>query len=128
MAGRQVRQPLVAPHRQAVAERRRERDAEALDALERVAWGVLEQPGYEVSPSGRVVIDPEGSPLLDTGRQLDTIGVLLRIQTRRAKLFGLDTPARASVSVSLEAAIAAVERLEREADRTDAARAWPGLA
>jgi hypothetical protein len=39
---------------------------------------------------------------------------------RRAKLLGLDAPAQANVSVTLEAAIAAVEKLEREADHREA--------
>ncbi len=102
------------------AEQRRKQDADALDELDRLAWRIIEKPGYKVSPSGQVIIDPKtGGPLLDTGRQLEAIGALLRVLTRRAKLFGLDAPKRATVPVSLEAAIAAVERLEREADRVD---------
>lgn len=99
----------------------------ALDEEERMAWATAVRPGYQVSASGRIVFEPVPDatgrqvPVVDTGRRLEALGVLLRIHDRRAKLNGLDAPAQLSVAVTLETAMAAVELLEAEAARQEAA-------
>jgi hypothetical protein len=104
---------------------RRKQENLALDELERIMWGVIARPGYQVANSGRLVMDPEPGrdgrpvPLVDQSKRIAAVGQMLRIQERRAKLNGTDVPPRIDVSVSLEAAIAAVEVLEQEADRAE---------
>lgn len=108
------------------AQRRRAQENESLDELERITWAVVAHPGYKVSASGRVVMEPQvdqdttQQPVPDEANRLAAIGTLLRIQQRRARLNGLDAPAQLDVSVKLQAAVAAVELLEREADRQEA--------
>lgn len=104
---------------------RRRQEAEALDQIERIVWGVVARPGYKVS-NGHIVFEPQlgadgrAVPVADQTNRLAAIATLLHIQERRSRLNGLDAPGHVDVSVTLEAAIAAVELLEREADRAEA--------
>lgn len=105
---------------------RRVQENEALDELERIVWDVVARPGYKVSNAGYIVFEPapgpDGRPVpaMDEATRLAAIGTILRIQERRARLNGIDSRAKLDVSVSLEAAISAVEILEREAARQEA--------
>jgi len=103
------------------AAKRRARDAEALDELERRTWELVDQPGHQVSLSGRIVTDPQtGEPMPDLEKRRRAIETVLRVLERRAKLLGLDARAQGDVSVTLDAAVAAVRLLEEEADRAEA--------
>lgn len=70
-------------------------ELERLDELARQARGVMEATHYVVD-KGSVVIW-EGSPLLDDAPVLAAVDRLLKVQERRAKLLGLDSPQRVSV-------------------------------
>lgn len=109
------------------AKERRVRDNEALDELERITWGVVARPGYRATPAGRLLFEPyiqddQGRPVpvADQPTRLAAIGMLVRLQERRARLNGSDMPALLDINVSLEAAIAAVEVLEAEASLREA--------
>lgn len=68
--------------------------AERLDYLTRKAFEVLDATHYVHTPGGKLVHGPDGRPLLDPMPVLHAIDRLLRIDERRARLFGLDAPAR----------------------------------
>lgn len=70
-------------------------ELDKLDALERVALAVLEREHIVVS-NGRVAM-LDGSPIPDSGPVLATVQTLLRVAERRAKLLGLDQPAKVTV-------------------------------
>lgn len=94
-----------------------------LDALYEAALGVLERRHITVS-NGRVVYvsDKDGveTPLEDDAPVLQAIDRCLRIQERRAKLLGLDAPAKLEV-VTLDAVDAAIRDLEADLARRAAA-------
>lgn len=86
----------------------RAEELQQLDYLSSKAFEVLERRHVTVS-NGRVIyLDDEADPLEDDGPVLDAIKTLLRIQERKAKLLGLDAPARHEVMTldSLDAQIA----------------------
>lgn len=66
-----------------------------LDELARRARTVLEATHYVVD-KGAVVIW-NGEPLVDDGPVLAAVDRLLKVQERRAKLLGLDSPQRVSI-------------------------------
>lgn len=66
-----------------------------LDELARRARTVLESTHYVVD-KGTVVIW-NGEPLVDDGPVLAAVDRLLKVQERRAKLLGLDSPQRVSI-------------------------------
>ncbi|MEV0618555.1 hypothetical protein AB0I81_34870 [Nonomuraea sp. NPDC050404] len=68
---------------------------ERLDALLVKANEVLERHHITVS-NGRVVT-LDGKPLQDAGPLLDAIKTVLDIESRRAKLLGLDTPVKQQI-------------------------------
>ncbi|MFD7066084.1 hypothetical protein ACFV97_02485 [Streptomyces sp. NPDC059913] len=86
-------------------------ELERLDRLEAAANEVLDRNHVTVS-NGRVV-DLHGAPIPDAGPVLAAIDRLLKIQERRAKLLGLDAPAKAAVTITPERA-AAIEQLVEE--------------
>jgi hypothetical protein len=75
----------------------RRQEVERLDDLARAALTVLTKTHIVVS-QGRVVLDPNtDEPLIDDGPILQALDRLLKIQERRAKLLGLDAPAKVEV-------------------------------
>ncbi|MEV7006837.1 hypothetical protein [Streptosporangium sp. NPDC051022] len=66
-----------------------------LDELHRSALAVLEATHYVVD-KGAVVLW-EGAPLVDDGPVLAAVDRLLKVQERRARLLGLDSPQRVSI-------------------------------
>ncbi|MFE3004232.1 MULTISPECIES: hypothetical protein [unclassified Streptomyces] len=86
-------------------------ELERLDRLEAAANEVLERQHVTVS-NGRVV-SLNDAPLPDDGPVLAAIDRLLKIQERRARLLGLDAPAKAAITISPERA-AALEQLVAE--------------
>ncbi len=94
-----------------------------LDAMARAARAVLEGEHWVVS-HGRVV-EHDGRPLVDDAPVLHAIDRLLAIQTRRARLLGLDAPAKVRVITEdlldreIERLTAEVEAMERDQDGGD---------
>ncbi|MEU0516633.1 hypothetical protein [Streptosporangium sp. NPDC006007] len=66
-----------------------------LDELHRSALAVLEATHYVVD-KGAVVLW-NGDPLIDDGPILAAVDRLLKVQERRARLLGLDSPQRVSI-------------------------------
>jgi hypothetical protein len=89
-------------------------DLAELDEMAREAWTVLRNTHYVVDRGG--VVRLNGEPLKDDSPVLAAIGRLLDIQTRRAKLVGLDQPARATVTharADIDAAVAELAEVMR---------------
>jgi hypothetical protein len=93
----------------------RQLELERLDEYQRYALRVLAAPHLVVS-QGVVVINPaNGQPLTDDAPVLAALDRLLKISERRAKLLGLDAPARARIEViDDEIASAMAKDLERQ--------------
>lgn len=68
-----------------------------LDALLQRANEILDAP-HVVVQHGKVVMY-DGEPLRDRGPELDAIAAILKVEERRAKLDGLDTPVKQSIEV-----------------------------
>jgi hypothetical protein len=83
-----------------------------LDALERVAWGVL-RTRHILAQQGKIVCTDDGTPLEDDGPTLAAIDRILKIAERRARMLGHDAPVRAKVEVT-DAIDADIERLVAE--------------
>lgn len=84
-----------------------QQQVELLNLMTEKAMAVLERHHIKVD-HGRVILlgrppeeggDDEREPLLDDGPILQAISTLLRIQERRARLLGLDAPARVDATV-----------------------------
>jgi hypothetical protein len=86
-----------------------------LDSLWLQAMAVLQAKHVTVSNGRVVTIDRNGEkvPVVDDAPVLQAIDRLLKIMERRAKLLGLDAPAKVEV-MSLDRVDAEIERLERE--------------
>lgn len=109
-AQRGLQRAVREPHQDMVA-----LDLAELDEMAREAWKVLRATHYLVDKGNVAML--HGEPLLDDAPVLAAIGRLLDIQTRRAKLVGLDAPTRSRVEVvSLDAVEAEIMRLEAEID------------
>lgn len=108
----------LARTRQEPADELRRLEAERLDLMQLEAMRVLRRAHVIVS-HGRVVMDDDGNPLIDDGPTLAAIGQLLRIQDRRAKLFGLDAPTKHEV-LTLDAIDAEIRALEQQLGRSAA--------
>lgn len=104
----------------------RKLEADRLDQFQLAALAVLRRQHYTVS-GGQIVKDDDGRPLVDDGPTLQAIRTLLSVQERRAKLLGLDAPARVDMKVltvdMLDARIAELQAQLADNDRqaTDAA-------
>jgi hypothetical protein len=108
-------------------------ELQRLDAMYRAAMGVLQrehvtvshghvirrQVGVERDADGIERLDMDGNPIplfediLDDGPILAAIDRLLKIQERRAKLLGLDAPAKLEV-LTLDAIDAEIRKLQSE--------------
>jgi hypothetical protein len=84
-----------------------------LDRIERHLLGVMTREHVRVD-HGHVVMD-EGRPVLDDGPGVQAALGLLRVQERRARLCGLDEPAKFRVGVVTEDMVdAEIRRLEEK--------------
>jgi hypothetical protein len=94
-------------------------EAHRLDQLQAHAVEVL-RARHVLVQAGRPVLDPaSGDPYVDHGPVLAAISVLLRVAERRARLLGLDAPAKVDAQVrgevhSLSAIDAELARLHAE--------------
>jgi hypothetical protein len=84
----------------------------SLDELERACWVELRARHIMVS-NGRVIRDDDDVPLEDDRFVLETIDRILKIKDQRAKLLGLNAPARAEV-LTIDSVEAEIMRLEQE--------------
>lgn len=88
-------------------------ELDRLDHLARTALKILGKPHLVVS-QGRVARHPEtGETLVDSGPVLAAIDRLLKIQERRAKLLGLDAPAKVEM-LTIDAIDAEIQKLQAE--------------
>jgi hypothetical protein len=83
----------------------RDVETQRLAAAEQAAWQVLRRKHITVQ-HGRIVRDDTGEPVEDDAPVLNAIDRILRISERRARLLGLDAPARIEVSDAVDADIA----------------------
>lgn len=91
-------------------------ERERLDRLTVQAVQVL-QARHVVVSGGKIVTDDDDQPLVDHGPTLAAINTLVRLMERRARLEGLDEPARADVTARIHAEVYSVGALERELER-----------
>lgn len=76
-----------------------------LDLMYREALKVL-RADHIVVNNGNVIRDPRtGEPLKDDAPVLQAIGVMLKVQDRLARLYGLDAPSRALTMTASEEAV-----------------------
>jgi hypothetical protein len=73
---------------------------ERLDRLTREAFAVLDHDHLTISQGGKVVRDDDGNLVHDDGPKLAAIDRLLRIEERRARLYGMDAPTKFSATLS----------------------------
>lgn len=101
-----------------------------LDDLTRRAWAVATKTHPVVAANGRVVLGPDGEPLVDDGPVLHALDRLLKIAERRARLLGLDAAKKYEVKqqvVTLDAIDAAIADLRSqlaEYPETSTAEDW----
>lgn len=88
----------LAGHVDPLADEYRRVELDRLDDLQRRAYEVLDAK-HLVAQNGKVV-EHEGAPLRDHAPVLAAIDRLVRISERRAKLLGLDMPAKVSATVT----------------------------
>jgi hypothetical protein len=80
------------------ADRHRALELQRLDQLQLSAVRVL-RDGHVVIQGGKVVADRQGRPYTDHAPVLQAINTLLRVAERRARLLGLDAPAKVDAKV-----------------------------
>lgn len=69
-----------------------------LDAIQQECWRIISTPHPKVSASGRIVVDPStGEPVTDPAPIVAALNTLVRVGERRAKLLGLDGPAKVEI-------------------------------
>jgi hypothetical protein len=85
-------------------------ELERLDQMYQATLKVLESEHYAVSHGKVIYLDGGTEPLTDNAPVLQAIDRLLKIQERRAKLLGLDAPAKTNVTVS-DAITSEIEQL-----------------
>jgi hypothetical protein len=85
-------------------------ELERLDQMYQAALKVLETEHYAISHGKVIYLEDGGPPLADDGPVLAAMDRLLKIQERRAKLLGLDAPAKTNVTVS-DAITSEIEQL-----------------
>lgn len=116
LARRAVERALAATVREP-ADELRQLELIRLDALWVEAVKVMTTEHITVN-NGRV-IEIDGVPLKDDGPTLSAIDRLLKIMERRAKLVGLDSPAKVEV-MTLDALDREIEKLTAELGRAEA--------
>lgn len=92
-----VQRALAAVPVESVDELRAVQSAQ-IDDLTARAIEVLESTHYAFTQRGDLVFGPDGQPLIDDMPVLHAIDRLIRLAERRAKLMGLDAPARHEVT------------------------------
>jgi hypothetical protein len=106
----------LAATRQEPSSKLRALERERLDRLTVQAVQVLQAPHVAVS-GGKIVRGDDGQPLVDHGPTLAAINTLTRLMERRARMEGLDEPARADITAKVHAEVYSVDALDRELER-----------
>jgi hypothetical protein len=109
----------LAATRQEPAAKLRTLERDRLDRLTVQAVEVL-QARHVVVSGGKIITDDDGRPLVDHGPTLAAINTLVRLMERRARLEGLDEPARADITAKVHAEVYSVSALDRELERVTA--------
>lgn len=122
LARRAVERALAATVREP-ADELRQLELIRLDALWVEAVKVMTTEHITVN-NGRVIV-VDGVPLKDDGPTLSAIDRLLKIMERRAKLIGLDSPAKVEV-MTIDALDREIEKLTAELGGTEADEASAG--
>jgi hypothetical protein len=100
------------------ADRLRTLELQRLDQLQLYATGVL-RDRHLVIQGGQVVLDPRTrQPYIDPGPTLTAVRTLLAVADRRAKLLGLDAPAK--VDARLRAEVYSIAAIDEELARVQA--------
>lgn len=100
-------------------EAHRLRESDKLDMLEEQALQLLNTE-HLVVDKGSVVFDPRNNrPMIDSEPTFKAIDRLLKIQERRAKLFGIDSPVKAEIThnAGVEIQVTELQDLVDEAKR-----------
>lgn len=111
-------------------ERLRALQGDELDAIQLECWRIITTPHPKVSASGRIVIDPNtGEPVTDPAPIVAALNTLVRVGERRAKLLGLDGPAKVEVTreITLDELKASVLRKREEVSALRIAQGLPPL-
>ena len=87
-------------------------ELQSLDELERACWVELRAHHVMVS-NGRIVRDEFDVPVEDDRFILEVMDRILRIKDQRAKLLGLNAPAKAEI-LTIDSVDAEIRRLEEE--------------
>lgn len=103
-AQRAVQRTLAAVPRDA-AEELIQLELDQLDMMTAAVLEVLEANHYVVSQGRLIRLDDGAPPLTDDSTVLAAVDRLLKIQERRAKLLGLDSPTVSKVEVITESAV-----------------------
>jgi hypothetical protein len=80
------------------ADRWRALELQRLDQLQAAATAVLHAT-HHVIHSAKVVVDDQSRPYVDHGPVLAAVNTLVRVMERRARVLGLDAPARVDAKV-----------------------------
>jgi hypothetical protein len=100
----------------------RKLEAERLDELRRKAYEVL-TADHVVTQHGRIVTDDDGQPVKDHEPVLKAIDRLLKVSVEYRKLFGIDAPVKADITVhQVDVEDLALMEIIREAQAANAAR------
>ncbi len=124
-ARRAVQKTLAAIPRDA-AEELIQLELDQLDMLTDAVLKVLEAEHYTVSNGRLIYLHEDAPPLTDDSPVLAAVDRLLKIQERRARLLGLDAPAKATVTHAKADVDAAVAELAQALADTDQAGAGAG--
>jgi len=74
---------------------------ERIDAAEGKLWEIIQRPHYQHTVTGQLIRDPDGQPKIDSGPVIAALTALHRWEERRAKLMGIDAPARQHISIEM---------------------------
>jgi hypothetical protein len=99
------------------ADQQRMLELQRLDQLQAAATAVL-QATHHVIQGAKVVADDQGRPYVDHGPILAAVNTLVRVMERRARLLGLDAPAR--VDARLDGTLTSVSAVDQELQRLEA--------
>jgi hypothetical protein len=99
------------------ADRWRALELQRLDQLQAAATAVLHAT-HHVIQSAKVVVDDQGRPYVDHGPVLAAVNTLVRVMERRARVLGLDAPAR--VDAKVDGTLTTIDRLDQELDQLEA--------
>ncbi len=138
-----VSQIIAAAHAELPEDETRAEIASLLEFAERKAVELINEPGFVCGPNGRVVEDPDGSPLPNKTIVDNALKTLILVADRKSRLYGadkqvlkkMDTPtaqeamwaALAVERAKIDAAhLADAERQELETLRRQVGRTVPG--